>query len=328
MLIIALIMVTSIQVPLSQFSQYELSRRSGHGRSDAKAELRRQSARADILSLQSTISALLLVFVVVTAVAALGWGWGIVVGVIVSFSYGRVASVSFISSSSTRLYSLVESKIIDALDAVPWLMPTLRWSRQATNAPARLGSREELQHLVDQSTDILSDAEKKLVVHGLAFADKEVRSIMTPKSMIDTIKKDEVLGPLVLSELHSLGHSRLPVIDQDIDHVVGVLQVKDLLTLDDKQTTTAQQAMDKHVYYIHEHDSLEHALAAFLKTRRHLFIVVNEFRETVGLLTIEDVIEALLGRKIVDEDDIHDDVRAVAANNPKRNNRPRGGHDV
>ena len=53
-------------------------------------------------------------------------------------------------------------------------------------------------------------------------------------------------------------------------------------------------------------------LAAFLKTQHHLFIVVNEFRETVGLLSLEDVIEALLGQKIIDEYDVYGDIRKAA----------------
>jgi CBS domain containing-hemolysin-like protein len=86
--------------------------------------------------------------------------------------------------------------------------------------------------------------------------------------------------------------------------------------------------MDPKVYYIHEDQTLEHALAAFLKTHHHLFVVVNEYRETVGILCLEDVIEALLGRKIVDEFDAHDDLRAVAAHNPRSNNSSSKSHDV
>ena len=57
-------------------------------------------------------------------------------------------------------------------------------------------------------------------------------------------------------------------------------------------------------------------------------MVVNEFRETVGLLSLEDVVEALLGRKIVDEDDVHDDLRQVAKRNPRGNNSADNGKNV
>lgn len=79
--------------------------------------------------------------------------------------------------------------------------------------------------------------------------------------------------------------------------------------------------MDKKVFYIHQDQSLQQALAAFLRTRHHLFVVINEYRETVGLLSLEDVIEALLGRKINDEFDVYDDLRKVAEVNPQKNNK-------
>jgi magnesium and cobalt transporter len=130
------------------------------------------------------------------------------------------------------------------------------------------------------------------------------------------------VGPLLLDELHKTGHSRFPVIDGDIDHVVGTLHIKELLTLGDKSSKTAAQAMESRVFYINQDQTLDHALAAFIKTRHHLFIVVNGYRETAGILTLEDVMEALLGREIVDEFDVHDDLRIVAARNAKTNNNP------
>jgi magnesium and cobalt transporter len=126
----------------------------------------------------------------------------------------------------------------------------------------------------------------------------------------------------VLDELHKTGHSRFPVIDTDIDHIVGVLHIKDLLRVGAKDSETAEQAMEKRVFYINQEQTLDHALAAFIKTRHHLFVVVNGYRETAGVLTLEDVMEALLGREIVDEFDLHDDLRAVAARSAKDNNNP------
>ena len=86
--------------------------------------------------------------------------------------------------------------------------------------------------------------------------------------------------------------------------------------------------MEAKVFYINQEQTLEHALAAFIKTRHHLFVVVNGYRETAGIVTLEDVIEALLGREIVDEFDVHDDLRAVAARSAKTNNNSPHGTNV
>ena len=80
--------------------------------------------------------------------------------------------------------------------------------------------------------------------------------------------------------------------------------------------------------YINQNQKLEKALSAFIKTHHHLFIVVNDYRETAGIVTIEDVLEALLGRKIVDEDDVIVDLRAFAAKNPHHNNKSSAATDI
>ena len=86
--------------------------------------------------------------------------------------------------------------------------------------------------------------------------------------------------------------------------------------------------MDKKVYFIRQDQDLEHALHGFLRSHHHLFVVINEYRETVGLLSLEDVIEALIGMKIVDEFDQFDDLRAVAGRNPRKNNHTAQARDI
>jgi CBS domain containing-hemolysin-like protein len=71
--------------------------------------------------------------------------------------------------------------------------------------------------------------------------------------------------------------------------------------------------MNARLTYVHEDFSLYQTLQAFLKTKQHLFLVVNSFEELVGIITIEDVLEQMIGRAIVDEFDRYDDMRAVAA---------------
>ena len=80
-------------------------------------------------------------------------------------------------------------------------------------------SREELLEIVKNAGDALSKDEKKLITNSLKFKDMKVADAMIPRTMIDSIGNDEVLGPIVLDGLYKTGHSRFPVIDGDIDHV-------------------------------------------------------------------------------------------------------------
>jgi CBS domain containing-hemolysin-like protein len=309
-------------------SRFELERRSKAGDKSAIAAAEREELLIDILSLQRVSSALLLVIFVVLSVATFGWLLGIVFAVIVALEAGAIARMSFWQRRAQSLYEQYEQTL---LQFVQKYAGVFRFMRSITPTPplrAQLDSREELQHLVMQSGNLLSGDEKKLIQHGLQFEEKVVSEVMTPKAVIDSISKKELLGPLVLDDLHKTGHSRFPVIDGDIDHVVGMLHIHDLFTLDTKRSTTAEKAMEARVFYIREDQSLQHALAAFIRTHHHLFIVVNEYRETVGIVSLEDVTEALLGRKIVDEFDTHDDLRQVAMRNPRDNNHPEKREDV
>jgi CBS domain containing-hemolysin-like protein len=323
-----LLLVAAMRPTRTTMSRYELDRRVDQGDKTAAALVRREGLIGDILSLQKVATALLLVIITLLLVAVLGWILGIIAAVVVALEYGSVARLGFLRHQAAKLYDKIEPHLLQYAERYPSVFRIVR-SVTPEVIDYRLESREQLLHLVSQSGDILSHDEKSLIKHGLEFDDREVMSIMTPVSVIDSISKKELLGPLVLDDLHKTGHSRFPVIDGDLNHIVGVLHIRDLLTLDTgKHSTTVEKAMEPRVFYIREDQTLRHALAAFLRTHHHLFVVVNEFRETVGLLSLEDVIEALIGRKIVDEFDTHEDLRTVAARNPRHNNHPPKHTDV
>lgn len=324
-----LVGVSGTRPSRTTFSQFELERRAQQMDRHAKAILRREQLLSDVISLQRVLGALLLVVTVLLCVTTFGWLFGTAIALAVALEYGAVARLQIIQVQSQKLYERFEDRLLGFIEKHPLVFKLLRnVPAEATGRTATLDSREELQHLVAGSGIILTPDEKKMIVHSLSFGDQLVSSVMTPRSVIDSINKSEFLGPLTLDELHKTGHTRLPVIDGDIDHVIGTLHMQSLLALDIKRSVTAEKAMEPRVFYIRQDQTLQHALAAFLRTHHHLFIVVNEFRETVGLLTLEDVIEALLGHKIIDEFDSHDDLRKVALRNPRGNNHPEKREDV
>src|SRR5690606_35080755 len=71
--------------------------------------------------------------------------------------------------------------------------------------------------------------------------------------------------------------------------------------------------MESRIYYVHDESSLDEVLQAFIKTHHHMFLVVSDFEEVIGLITMEDVLEQVVGKPIIDEFDQYDDLRAVAA---------------
>lgn len=324
-----LVLAAGINPRMETMSGFELHRRHKKGDKVAESALRRQVLLADVLSLQKLLAALLLVILVFLLVAALGWGLGVLVAILVALEYGAIARWPFIQVRAQKVYETYEQPLLGFIEKYPRVLKLVRTVTPEWKKTLHLDSREELTQLVSSAGGLLSGEEQKLILHGLAFSEKQVKQIMTPRSSIVSVPKKELLGPLVLNDLHETGHSRFPVIDQDIDHVVGVLYIRDLLTVNSgKNSTTVEKTMLPRVFYIREDQPLSHALAAFLRTHHHLFIVINEFRETVGILSLEDVIEALLGRKIIDEFDTHEDIRTVATRNVHQNNVPKDHQNV
>jgi CBS domain containing-hemolysin-like protein len=329
---VVVVLVVSVSPRRSRYSTFELSRRTNVGDSAVDLEVRREAAYEDIVSIQRVLQAVLLVIFVVCVIAAFGWFFGIITAIAASLIYGKMAAAKVVHRRSQQLYDRYEAAILAFVERY---RDYLSWVRTITptNASPKLASREELRELVVQSAGVVTPDEAALITASLDFDDKLVSDIMTPKSVVDTISRTEILGPLVLDDLHKTGHSRFPVIDGDIDHIVGMLYLRDVLTLDGskKHTSKVESAMSKHVFYIRQDHTLSQALKAFLKTHHHLFVVINEYRETVGIVTLEDTIEALLGKRILDEFDAHDDMRAVAernASSSKAPNRSAGSTDV
>jgi CBS domain containing-hemolysin-like protein len=313
----------------TRFSMFELERRKEKGDHDATTALRREELLIDVISLQRVLVALLLVVFVSCSVVTFGWLLGIILAVFVALEYGAIGRLGPVRRFSQKLYDQYEPSILATTQKLSKLLRLIRSIATESHGDRRVDSREELEHLVVTSGNVLTTEQKKLITHGLKFDTREVSEVMTPRGVIDSISKRELLGPLVLDDLHKTGHSRFPVVDGDIDHVVGMLHIQELLAIDSKRKSMAvEKAMEPRVFYIREDQTLDHALAAFLRTRHHLFVVINEFRETVGLVSLEDVIEALLGRRIVDEFDLHEDLRAIASHNPRGNNHPADREDV
>ncbi len=156
----------------------------------------------------------------------------------------------------------------------------------------------------------IDKTELELALHALTFSDKIVKDYMTPRKVVRFVASDEPVSPILMNELHETGFSRFPVYLDDIDNIVGTLYLKSLV--ERKMSGKVFSAMSTDVYDVSEKENLEAVLQKFLKTKHHLFIVKNEFAEVVGIITIEDVIEQILGRNIVDEFDAHEDMREYA----------------
>ncbi|HUB93267.1 MAG TPA: CBS domain-containing protein [Verrucomicrobiae bacterium] len=175
---------------------------------------------------------------------------------------------------------------------------------------------ELLERQKGQHDSRIPDSEIELLQHALTFGDRLITDVLVPMRSVKMVAVDDAIGPVLMDELAKSGHSRFPVYDNQASDIVGLLYLHDLVGA--KHAGTVADVMSRKLTYVHENFTLYQALQAFLKTKRHLFLVVNSFEELVGILTIEDVLEQVIGKPIMDEFDKYDDMRAVAAVAAKR----------
>lgn len=321
-----LVALHAVRLVPSGMSEFEIARRAEQGDEQARFLQRRDAALPDVRTLKYGLETLLLVLLVAVTLAMFEWWLAVPLLVLALLYIEGATRWQFIAKRAQHRYEIYEPGIITF--AARW-KNILRWLRGTTgHVPGQfVYSKQELLERLKASPGVISKDELVFLQHSLAFSDKLVSDVMTPRTVIDALDAKETLGPVTLDHLHNAGHSRFPVYDSDIDHIVGMLYVRDLIPLK-KSVRHVRDAMHTEVYYTRHDHTLEHALAAFLRTHHHLLVVVNEYRETVGLLSLEDVIEALLGRRIMDEFDRHEDLRAVAERNPRGNNLPIKRKDV
>jgi len=185
-----------------------------------------------------------------------------------------------------------------------------RWRARLTRTlAAGLKDRAQLVEMLAESRQRgVLDADAFAMLEGvLAVADLQVRDIMIPRVQMVCVHRDDPIARILPAVVES-GHSRFPVLDDDRDDVVGILLAKDLLRLF-AGSTPAKFDMREYmrpVVFVPESKRLNVLLKEFRGSRNHMAIVVDEYSGVAGLVTIEDVIEQIVG-DIDDEFDVEDD---------------------
>ena len=168
--------------------------------------------------------------------------------------------------------------------------------------------RELLNMLQDASERQLFDGEVLNLIHGaLAVAEMRTRDVMIPRSQVVTVEVDTRVEEFIPTVIGSK-HSRFPVVGDDMDDIKGILHAKDMLPLvlvDDWDGFDIKDYI-RPTIVVPESKRLNDLLQEFRETRNHMAVVIDEYGKTAGVVTIEDVLEQIVG-DIEDEHDIDDD---------------------
>lgn len=167
-----------------------------------------------------------------------------------------------------------------------------------------------LSEQATQAGNTIDGEELELARRALMFGDQKVQDHMTPRTEVMTLGPSDQITPKLVGDIHSSGQTMFPVIEKTPERIVGSLKLEDVMDI--KQSGTVQKLMDTKVFYVHEDHSLAQVLDAFYKTHRRLFIVVNKFEDFVGVITLEQVIEQIIGQPILSDFSDYDQRVAVA----------------
>ena len=176
-------------------------------------------------------------------------------------------------------------------------------------------SKKELVKLIEDHEDMkesdIDEDDERIIKGALSFSRKKVNDIMTPRTEIIAFSGDDKLSKETILKIKNTGRSRIPVYEKDLDNIIGILYAKDLIGSNASPKTLRTIARDD-VIFVDSDKHLDDLLNAFKKQKHHLFVVLNEYGGVSGIVTIEDVLEEIIGDEIVDEFDKHEDLQKEA----------------
>jgi magnesium and cobalt transporter len=187
---------------------------------------------------------------------------------------------------------------------------TGRWLKRITQTlSGEPHDRAQLVELLREASERgLLDADALQMLEGvLEVADLQVRDIMVPRVQMVFVRRNDPPA-IILPAVIESGHSRFPVMDDDRDNIVGILLAKDLLRLCMAESSARFDIREymRPAVFVPESKRLNVLLKEFRRNRNHMALVVDEYGGVCGLVTIEDVIEQIVG-EIDDEFDVEDD---------------------
>jgi CBS domain containing-hemolysin-like protein len=222
-----------------------------------------------------------------------------------SAAIARTAPLALILAPPMRAFYLATKPLVDALNGLGNLVLKPFGIPPASEAGHAPHSEDELRELLRESREsgMIEREEQQVSEAALVYGDRRAREVMTPRSQIDFATTDEDPREIAQKAMAG-GHTRLPLCDagQGLEDAIGVINAKDLLRIAYGQAEADMRALVRPLARVAESTRLDAVLREMRRDRRHLALVIDEHGTVVGLVTLEDVLEELVG-EIEDEFD-------------------------
>ena len=243
-----------------------------------------------------------------------------------AFPIGFTLVILFLSEILPKTAGVVYCRALVGLIAAPlqllvWVFLPFIWlSRLVTRMIAKSDqdagqiSAEELSMMarLGMRSGHIKEDRGLAIQNILSLGSKTAHDVMTPRTVVFALKSSQTVAEArEYKELFA--YSRIPIFDDDLDDVVGVVHRREILaTIADDKFDVQLERLLKPVSFVIESIALDRLLELFLEQRQHLFVVLDEFGGLSGVVTLEDVVEEILGKEIVDEFDEVTDTRELA----------------
>jgi CBS domain containing-hemolysin-like protein len=178
-----------------------------------------------------------------------------------------------------------------------------------------LFSADEIQAVavLSRKSGGIDPQQENVIANILELKNKLVRQAMTPRTVTFSLNKDLTVGESKELKSEWDRHSRVPVYDKDPDEIVGIVLRKDvLLSFADGDEEQRLSDLMQPVHFVPESAPLNKVMMDFFERRQHLFVVVDEYGSVTGVISLEDILEEIMGREIIDESDLASDMREFA----------------
>lgn len=181
------------------------------------------------------------------------------------------------------------------------------WLRMFFRRLARIEATEdiekEIQNLIDEGEErgLISEDEGEMIQGIFSFRDTIAREIMVPRTEVVCARFEEATLADIIRLIEQSGHSRIPIYQESVDNIIGILHAKDLLSYWGNETADFRN-MVRPPYFIPETKKISEVLKDLRDKKSHMAIVIDEYGGTAGILTLEDIIEEIIG-EVMDEYD-------------------------
>lgn len=176
-------------------------------------------------------------------------------------------------------------------------------------------SGEEIQTIaaLSRKSGDIEENEEKVISNIIELKNKTVRDVMTPRTVIFSLEENITVAEAMLMVTRLNSHSRIPVYTEELDAITGIVMRKDILqAAAEDQDELMLKKIRRPAHFVPEMAALNGILVDFFDRRQHLFVVVDEYGAMTGIISMEDVLEEIVGREIVDESDNAQDMRELA----------------